>query len=42
MMFHQKGNYNKWGYNNTTVNVLTDAQQEEMDVNKRRDLILDT
>ena len=42
MMFHQKGNYNKWGYNNTTVNVLTDAQQEEMDVEKRRDLILDT
>jgi len=42
MMFHQKGNYNKWGYNNTTVNVLTDAQQEEMNVNKRRDLILDT
>ena len=42
MMFHQKGNYNKWGYNNTTVNVLTDAQQEEMDVEKRRDLIHDT
>jgi len=42
MMFHQKGNYNKWGYNNTTINVLTDAQQEEMDVEKRRDLILDT
>ena len=42
MMFHQKGNYNKWGYNNTTVNVLTDAQQEEMNVEKRRDLILDT
>ena len=42
MMFHQKGNYNKWGYNNSTVNVLTDAQQVEMDVEKRRDLILST
>ena len=42
MMFHQKGNYNKWGYNNNTVNVLTDAQQVEMDVEKRRDLILST
>ena len=42
MMFHQKGNYNKWGYNNSTVNVLTDAQQVEMDIEKRRDLILST
>ena len=42
MMFHEKGNYNKWGYNNATVNALTDAQQVEMDVQKRRRLIQDT
>jgi len=42
MMFHEKGNYNKWGYNNASVNALTDAQQIEMNVEKRRRLIHDT
>ena len=42
MMFHQKGGYNKWGYNNSTINDLTDAQQVEMNVDKRRELIHQT
>ena len=40
MMHHRDGNYNKWGYNNSRVNELSDAQQVEMDPQKRRDLVL--
>ncbi|MBF0277930.1 MAG: twin-arginine translocation pathway signal protein [SAR324 cluster bacterium] len=40
MMHHRDGNYNKWGYNNSVVNELSDKQQVEMDPNKRRDIVL--
>lgn len=39
MMHHRDGNYNKWGYNNARVNELSDAQQVEMDPDKRRDIV---
>ena len=39
MMFHRDGNYNKWGYDNSLVNELGDAQQKEMDVSKRREIV---
>jgi len=39
MMHHRDGNYNKWGYDNARVNELSDAQQVEMDPNKRRGLV---
>ena len=39
MQHHYKGAYNKWGYNNPKVNQLAEAQQVEMDVNKRQSLV---
>ncbi len=39
MQHHRDGNYNKWGYDNAKVNQLAEAQQVEMDVNKRQKLI---
>jgi len=39
MQHHVKGAYNKWGYNNTKVNELAEAQQVAMDVNKRQKLV---
>ena len=39
MMFHTDGNYNKWGYNNASINEMGDMQQKEMDVEKRRAIV---
>ena len=39
MQHHRDGNYNKWGYDNAKVNALAEAQQVEMDANKRRDIV---
>ncbi|ADE39772.1 ABC transporter substrate-binding protein [Candidatus Puniceispirillum marinum] len=39
MMFHTDGNYNKWGYNNSSINEMGDMQQKEMDVEKRRTIV---
>lgn len=39
MMFHTDGNYNKWGYNDASINEMGDAQQKEMNVEKRREIV---
>lgn len=39
MQNHKDGNYNKWGYDNPKINALAEAQQVEMDVNKRREIV---
>ena len=39
MQNHRDGNYNKWGYDNPEINALAEAQQEEMDVEKRREIV---
>ncbi len=36
MMHHRDGSYNKWGYDNSSVNDLCDLQRVEMDPDKRR------
>jgi len=39
MQHHKDGNYNKWGYDNPKINELAEAQQIEMDVEKRRTIV---
>ena len=39
MMHHRDGSYNKWGYDNSSVNDLCDAQRVEMDPDKRRTIV---
>ncbi|KAA3631594.1 MAG: twin-arginine translocation pathway signal protein, partial [Proteobacteria bacterium] len=39
MQHHRDGNYNKWSYNNPKVNQLAEAQQVEMDAEKRRAIV---
>lgn len=41
MQHHRDGNYNKWGYDNPKVNALAEAQQMEMDVEKRRAIVFE-
>jgi len=39
MMHRNKGAYNKWGYNNPKINQLAEAQQIEMNPDKRQKLV---
>ena len=39
MQHHRDGNYNKWGYDNPKINELAEAQQVEMDADKRRAIV---
>lgn len=38
---YKRGGFNWTGYNNPKVNALADAQQTEMNVNKRRDIVFE-
>jgi len=39
LQHHKDGSYNKWGYNNPRINELAEAQQVEMNVDKRQALV---
>lgn len=39
MQHHKDGAYNKWGYNNPAINALAEAQQVEMDIDKRQAIV---